>query len=441
MGVHISFVRSVVLDSEPRANFNADDYDRSTNLDSWQLSQLRTMKVGGNASATEFFTKHGGASLLSESDVKKKYTSRVAELYKEELAKRVKEDAIRYPTRIFVEGAVTSPTDSAKADDGDDFFSSWDKPRAATPIVLSPTTSTPPPIVGRQSSIASNGASSAPASVPSTPRAVTSSSLRSPTATSSSTAPKPNTSRLGASSILGSNTSQSTSRPAKLGAKKAAAPINFEEAERKAKEEEERIKKLGYDAKREEEEERIRKENEAAASAKSRSAVPVTIAGGPAPLVQDKGKRNSVDLERLGMGIKRLGFGQVGSTSTTTPSSKSTTGAEPKDTPTYAREKFGAQKAISSDMYFQRNAYDPSAAAEAQGRLSQFQGATSISSNQYFGREEDENDPDGVGFSTRSGNESLAGLESAARDVIGRVLSNPDVQNVGESIRSGALKV
>ncbi|KAG9315478.1 Arf GTPase activating protein [Chiua virens] len=69
MGVHISFVRS-------------------TNLDSWQLNQLRTMKVGGNASAMEFFTRHGGASLLSDTDPKKKYSSRAAELYKEELAKR-----------------------------------------------------------------------------------------------------------------------------------------------------------------------------------------------------------------------------------------------------------------------------------------------------------------------------------------------------------------
>ena len=69
--------------------------DRSTNLDTWQLGQLRNMKVGGNASATEFFTKHGGASLLSDSDTKKKYSSRVGELYKEELAKRVRDDVAR----------------------------------------------------------------------------------------------------------------------------------------------------------------------------------------------------------------------------------------------------------------------------------------------------------------------------------------------------------
>ncbi len=53
------------------------------------------MKVGGNASANDFFNKHGGAALLSDSDTKKKYSSRVAELYKEELARRVKEDIAR----------------------------------------------------------------------------------------------------------------------------------------------------------------------------------------------------------------------------------------------------------------------------------------------------------------------------------------------------------
>ncbi|EJD34703.1 Arf GTPase activating protein [Auricularia subglabra TFB-10046 SS5] len=76
MGVHISFVRS-------------------TNLDTWQVNQLRSMKVGGNASATEFFAKHGGASFLDSVDGKKKYTSAVADLYKQEIQKRVKDDATR----------------------------------------------------------------------------------------------------------------------------------------------------------------------------------------------------------------------------------------------------------------------------------------------------------------------------------------------------------
>jgi ADP-ribosylation factor GTPase-activating protein 2/3 len=93
MGVHISFVR-YASNALAKVHSAAIDHfsPRSTNLDSWQLAQLRTMKVGGNASATDFFTRHGGASLLDDSDVKKKYTSRAAELYREELARRVKED-------------------------------------------------------------------------------------------------------------------------------------------------------------------------------------------------------------------------------------------------------------------------------------------------------------------------------------------------------------
>jgi ADP-ribosylation factor GTPase-activating protein 2/3 len=96
-------------------------------------------------------------------------------------------------------------------------------------------------------------------------------------------------------------------------------------------------------------------------------------------------------------------------------------------------------------MYFGRNAYDPTAVSEAQTRLQSFQGATSISSNQYFGREDEEDG--GLAGGDRGtdggllGDGSLAGLESAAKDAIAKVLANPDVQNVGESIRSGALKV
>ena len=88
---------------------------RSTTLDSWQLVQLRNMKVGGNASATEFFARHGGQAMLSDADTKKKYSSRAAELYREELAKRVKEDAVRCVSRLlrtclipFVTSSLTS---------------------------------------------------------------------------------------------------------------------------------------------------------------------------------------------------------------------------------------------------------------------------------------------------------------------------------------------
>ena len=57
---------------------------------------------------------------------------------------------------------------------------------------------------------------------------------------------------------------------------------------------------------------------------------------------------------------------------------------------TTAREKFGSQKAISSDQFFGRNNYDSKAQAEASSRLQSFSGATAISSSQYFGRDEEQ---------------------------------------------------
>ncbi|KZT12234.1 ArfGap-domain-containing protein [Laetiporus sulphureus 93-53] len=417
MGVHISFVRS-------------------TNLDSWQWNQLRTMKVGGNASATEFFSKHGGATLLNDSDTKKKYSSRVAELYKEELTKRVREDAAKFPDKVVVDGvAETAATPTAQDGADDDFFSSWNKP--ATPKSPSFTSSKPttPPVIGRASSTPPLSENA-----PVSPRTISSSSLRS--ASSTSTASRP-VSKLGASRLTSSSTvvtmTSTTSAPKKsklggLGAKKAA-PLDFAEAEKRATEEAERIKQLGYDREREktEEEERVRKEAEVSVASVKAKATAKVVPASPAEL-QPKGSAH--DMERLGMGMKRLGFGAVPAVAT---SAKSSAAAE-EDAPTYAREKFGKQKAISSDMYFGRNAYDPAAVTEAQTRLQSFQGASSISSNQYFGREEEEElGPAADGGLLGDG--TLSGLEVAAKDAIQRVLANPDVQNVGESIRTGALKL
>lgn len=92
-------------------------------------------------------------------------------------------------------------------------------------------------------------------------------------------------------------------------------------------------------------------------------------------------------------------------------------------------------------MYFGRNEYDSEAVGEAQTRLQSFQGASSISSNQYFGRDEEEGPNDPGNTEGLLGDGSLAGLESAARDAYTKLLANPDVQSVGDSIRTGALKV
>ncbi|KAG5640899.1 hypothetical protein DXG03_006684 [Asterophora parasitica] len=386
------------------------------------------MKVGGNASATDFFTKHGGSLLLSDSDTKKKYSSRVAELYKEELAKRVRDDAARFPNGIVVDGMESAATPAAKEETEDDFFDSWSKPN--TPKTSAPGTPrvATPNIIGR--SLSASSSTSAGTASTDAPRTTTSAAAARPARLGAAT------SRLNSASSASSSTS---SLPKKtklgLGASKAK-PVNFAEAERKALEEAERIKQLGYDRQREEAEEKARKEAEALKKQTEiglKATLTASSNGGATPASGAPSK--SAAFPRLGFGAIP-GAGAAAAVAAANVS-RSTSSPVADNSPTTARDKFGSQKAISSDMYFERNAYDPNAVSEAQSRLQNFRGATAISSNQYFGREEEE---ELAGHPMGQDSGSLAQFESAAKDAIAKVLANPDVQNVGESIRSGALK-
>ena len=223
-------------------------------------------------------------------------------------------DTHRYPDGISVEGvdtAALSPASTA-ADAEDDFFSSWDKPK---PVIPKPvTTARPsPPILGRTTS---NTTSTPPATTPPASPAPPGSR----TISSAGNRPKLGAARLGSSVT----STASSARPAKLGAKKAAAPIDFAEAERRALAEEERIKQLGYDRKREEEEEALRRAEEQAKAKELGKPVvgnnttnkPAgTVVGGKGPLVGHQ-KGSSQDMARLGMGMNRLGFGAMASAST-----------------------------------------------------------------------------------------------------------------------------
>ncbi|KAJ7480691.1 hypothetical protein FB451DRAFT_1130609 [Mycena latifolia] len=414
MGVHITFVRS-------------------TNLDAWSVPQLRAMKVGGNAAFSAFLHKHGSSALTG----KARYEGRVGELYREELGKRIKADEAMFPAGIVVEGAAKPEAAADAKGAEDDFFESWSKPttpketsRVGTPVV---------PVVGRAASTlstastASNG-SNGTATPPPAAAAV-------PTPTP--VAPKPRLGLAAASRGLSSSGSGGSlklgggSKKGKLGAQKST-PLSFAEAERRAREDEERTKALGY-------------AREAAAAAP-----PIVPAAAATPLnsftpaATTTTPASKAAAAAASPTYARLGFGALPSASTSAASTASLNpgitrggGADAADETRAARDKFGGQKAISSDMYFGRGAYDAAAQEEAQTRLKNFAGRTGIGSDEYFGREED---PASFNSSTGSGGNmlgdgSLAGLESTARDVIGRVLANPDVQNVGDSIRSGALKL
>ncbi|KAK1836905.1 hypothetical protein QBC39DRAFT_337627 [Podospora conica] len=398
LGVHISFVRS-------------------TNLDQWQWDQLRVMKVGGNESATKFFQQNGGSAALNSKDPKTKYSSAAATKYKEELKKRAARDAKEYPTEVII-------TDGADAADGsntpagepdDDFFSSWDKPAVKKPTPPISRTSTPP-VVGRTSSPFLNAQVSG--------KDIARGS--SPLAKTEDGETKPAASRITTSAALRKTAAASGPRKAnvlgakktqKLGVKKVTADfIDFDEAEKKAKEEAERIEKLGYDPDAEEE-----TTTKATASKAEASNIHAPVATTSAPRggygsSSHSREKSASEMERLGMGVKRLGFGQVGGAKAAAPAARNAGGfgsvgpikaAPETDEDRFARNKFGGQKAISSDEVFGKGIFDPSQQAEAKSRLVGFEGAQAISSNAYFGRPE-EDGPE----------EDYGDLESAAKDFV-----------------------
>lgn len=106
--------------------------------------------------------------------------------------------------------------------------------------------------------------------------------------------------------ILGAKKNQ------KLGVKKVVGEdIDFEAAEKKAREEAERIEKLGYDAEAEEAEQAAKSKPPETGSTNIAAPTPISPprAGHGS---QKTTQRNSAEIERLGMGMGRLGFGQVG---------------------------------------------------------------------------------------------------------------------------------
>ena len=365
----------------------------------------------------------------------------------------------RFPDEVLVTDVADPSTSGANTPAGegeDDFFSSWDKPTIKRPS--NPPSRTGTPGIGRTASpfLAPNGSGTArpksplagndttsetPATAPpAASRAISSSAIRK---TGAAAAPRK-------ANILGA-------KKTKLGAKKVdASALDFEAAEKKAREEAERIEKLGYDP-----DAGATPSESAIKAAQPIVAEPSKIVS-PSPVNPGRTagfgatEKNSGDVERLGMGVRKLGFGQVGGGAPASSKPKAmgfgstSRGAAqgkiiykgvthawadiflPDDSEKYAREKFGAQKGISSDEFFGRASFDPSAQAEAKGRLQGFEGATSISSNAYFGRSEEEV-PEG----------EYGDLETAAKDFVRKfgITAGDDLENLTNVLGEGATKL
>ncbi|EPX72804.1 ARF GTPase activating protein [Schizosaccharomyces octosporus yFS286] len=394
MGVHISFVRSTVLDS-------------------WTYAQLRVMRVGGNENARSFFKRHGGVSLLNSKDSMIKYSSKTAKSYRKELERLAAEDEELNPNIVdmsSIGGASETNGSSGKnEDDEDDFFSAWDKPSVKK---VDSEVSSPDPAASLSSPMRNDvtPASSdhiskedllVDSSIPSSVSSLSSSNTTvqnadlkpKPSRTSSSTSKPMRTTR----PVMSKTSSSSTTRSARpqLGIKKVNADIDFDEFEKS-----------------------ILSGSSDKANGKNTAAQQTTV--GPSPssvvsetssapdesekvhevkketVVQPKTTKNEKPKEimsDLDSSFSRLGFGQFAAASNARVKAAAKSREIKKkelNAPTFARDKFSGQKAISSDQYFGRGSYNAEAAAEAQERLASFRGATSISSKSYFGQEDDE---------------------------------------------------
>jgi ADP-ribosylation factor GTPase-activating protein 2/3 len=416
LGVHISFVRS-------------------TNLDQWTWDQLRNMRVGGNTNAKKYLPKKG-------TEIRTKYTCNEANNYKETVKKLAEQYMANNGTHIVtadgLKDVVADGTTTPKSEPSNNFFDSWAKPTIKRPTPPISRTATPP-VVGRTPSPFlnaghSNGngsgiartASPLASSEPTAPAAsrITSSAALRKTATG---APRK-------ANVLGA-------KKTKLGAKKVTGDvIDFDAAEKKAKEEAERIAKLGYDPDADDIPVTKAAVTKTADLPKIASPTPVSPGRSGYGSSQTRDRTNS-ELERLGMGMGRLGFGQVGGSKPAAAAPKKMGGfgsvgpikaTQEDDDEKYARQKFGAQKGISSDEFFGKGAFDPNAQSEAKNRLQGFEGATSISSNAYFGRPEE--DPAA---------EDYGDLESAAKDFVRKfgVTAGDDLENLTQVLGEGATRL
>ena len=199
-------------------------------------------------------------------------------------------------------GTPSNGSSTPAGDADDDFFSSWDKPSIKRPSNPPSRTGTPPVVSRTASPFLNAGANGSRSKSPLS--ASDKESSPAPAAIRASTTVRKTTTASSAKkgSVLGAK------KAPKLGAKKigAAEAIDFDEAERKAKEEAERIEKLGYDPEAEQ------AEAEAKAKSTTTGATPIAAPTPISPSAARKShERNSSDVERLGMGIGRLGFGQT----------------------------------------------------------------------------------------------------------------------------------
>nr|XP_037871178.1 ADP-ribosylation factor GTPase-activating protein 2 isoform X2 [Bombyx mori] len=94
LGVHLTFVRSTQLDTN------------------WTWKQLRNMQLGGNINAIQFFRTHG---LVTE-DARQKYSSRVAQMYRDKLNLLSEQAMKTHGTKLHIEATAPEPKENKEAE-------------------------------------------------------------------------------------------------------------------------------------------------------------------------------------------------------------------------------------------------------------------------------------------------------------------------------------
>lgn len=246
---------------------------------------------------------------------------------------------IRYPGEVVItDGDAADGSSTPAGEPDDDFFSSWDKPSIKKPTPPISRTSTPP-VVGRTPSpFIKPGENGKDIARTSSPLSKTDGEAAKPASRVTHSSALKKTVPGAKKNVLGAKKAGT-----KLGVKKVvAADIDFDEAEKKAKEEAERIKELGYNP--EEEQAEAKKAGNESSSIVSPTPVSPAARGGYAAASHSREKSAS-EIERLGMGMGRLGFGQIGS-------AKKAAAAQPKAAGGFG--SVGPIKASSNDGTYQQ---------------------------------------------------------------------------------------
>lgn len=280
---------------------------RSTVLDSWNDSQIRTMKLGGNAAAATALGVRVGMVPASAA----KYDSRAAKEYKKRLAELVQSDTRRHPEDPFIETTEVEGDTFADAKSVESLVDLGRDEGVTQKLYPEDDRST---MLRAQSPVAM------------------------PTVTSGHQGSKKPPGKMG-----------------KLGAIKSN--VSFDQLEAKTKEEQKKSElssppsipvKADHDAVR-----------------PTRTSTTETFKKPQQPQIS---KDQQAAMERLGMGVRKLNMSSPGVTQNSASSE--------------------VVKSMSSDQYFKTESQEEKMVN--QERLKNIQGATSVSSNQFFNQEEEE---------------------------------------------------